>query len=175
MTVAEKIEIAQASQFLAANDVAKGGLYGGGISTRLPRLLYMVRKNVERMYSLNPSAASLTKTANYMYSLCAPFSLRAQAILGNGGSIAPGGGGGSTSVIYPIFITSADFESDGVSYNNPDIVGDNLIIFVNEYVQQWLSASGSTFSYTATGIIMNIPDFDANVNSWSIVIEKFNN
>jgi len=89
MTIAEKIDIAKVSQFLAANAIETGGLYGGGISANLPRLLYMVRKNVERLYALDPSDTTLTKTANYMYSLCAAFSLKAQSIIGGGGSIAP--------------------------------------------------------------------------------------
>lgn len=119
---------------------------------------------------------ALRAMANYLIWLCGMYGQQAEYILqgSGGGTVVPEGGGTSSSV-YPIYITSANFEPDGVSYDNPAIVGDNLIMFVNEYVQQWLAASGSTFAYTTSGIIMTIPDFDANTQSWTIVIEKFNN
>lgn len=170
MTVAEKIEIAQASQFLAANDIAKGGLYGGGISARLPRLLYMIRKNVERLYGLDPSDSTLTKTSNYMYSLCAPFSLRAQAILGGGGTIASVVPVSATSV-FPIYITQANFTT-ATDYNDTRIVGQNLMIFYNE-INRYL-IPGTEWSYTATGVSITLPGFDATDPSASmnLMIEK---
>ena len=84
-TVPDIIEIAQLSQPLAANYIQKRGLYGGGIDRKLPRLLYMVRKTVEKRYDQDPSDSTLVKTANYLYALCAPFNLEAQNMLAGGG------------------------------------------------------------------------------------------
>lgn len=86
------------------------------------------------------------------------------------------GGGGTTPIpsIYPFIITSADFNSDGVSYTRPAIAADTLELFVNEYSQQFLVEGPNTFSITSTGIIMNIPGFDANTQDWTIRIDKLN-
>lgn len=84
--------------------------------------------------------------------------------------------GGSGSVIptqtYPFIITSADFEPDGITYNNPAIVGDQLMLFITGYNQEWQFAPTS-FSYTATGIQIDIPGFDA-ANYGNIIIQKIN-
>jgi hypothetical protein len=76
--------------------------------------------------------------------------------------------------IYPFFITSADFEPDGVTYIDSRIVNDNLTIFVNESNQNWLQPGPNTFTITSQGIVLNIPDFDANTQDWTIMIQKLN-
>jgi hypothetical protein len=52
-TTLEKINIAKISQYLALNAISKGGLNGGGQDVRLPRKIYLVRKNVEWLYDLD--------------------------------------------------------------------------------------------------------------------------
>lgn len=129
--------------------------------------------------AVNPSE-SLINTSNYLYSLCGKYAPYASNLISIGGQvapIAPSGGGGSGSSIYPFIITSAngDFEPDGVSYNNPAIVGDTLSLFINEYAQQWLLSGVNTFSYTATGFIINLPTeppFNANTQDWTIMVQK---
>jgi hypothetical protein len=171
LTVPQIISIAKVSQYLAANDVAKGALFGARKIPLSPVILYMERKAVEWMYDLDPTDDTLRLTANYLYSLCRGYNLQAQNIINNGG-------GGSVSPvtpvedIFPFIITSPDFESDGISYNNPDIVGVNLSIFINEVSQQWLTASSTTFSYTVTGIQILVPGFDANAADYTIMIQK---
>lgn len=89
MTVAEIIEIAEISQFMAANDIANNGLYtGGGAYKRLPRHLYLVRKNVQRMYELDPTDDTLTATSNYLLALCGKYRFAAQSVMGGTGTIA---------------------------------------------------------------------------------------
>lgn len=125
--------------------------------------------------SVVPSA-TLRTIADYLFALCGIYGIQAQQIVGGGGvvvtPVTPGGGG--VVSIYPFMITSSDFNADGISYDNPDIVGDNLTIFVNEYAQQWLVAGPTTFSYTPIGIVMNIDGWDANTQSWTILIQKLN-
>lgn len=124
----------------------------------------------EGVTAVNPSE-SLINTSNYLYSLCGKYAPYAQNLIASGGQVAPITPSGSTD-IYPFVITSSDFEPDGISYVNPLIIGDTLIIFVNEYSQQWLLSGVNTFSYTSTGIVINIRDFDANTQEWTIVIQK---
>lgn len=91
LSYSDIIGIAKISQFLAANDVAKGSLFGGRISPNTPKILYMERMAVEWMYNIDPSDSSLTLTANYLYSLCRGYNLAAQGILnqGGGGQVSP--------------------------------------------------------------------------------------
>lgn len=177
-TIAETINIGRVSGYLAANDNALGALFGTRKAAPGSALtITMVTYGLDWGNAGGAqTSASLRNVANYLIWLCGQYGQQAQNILSisGGGSVIPGGGGSGGTSIYPFIITSADFEPDGISYDNPDIVGDNLTIFINEYTQQWLVASSSTFSYTATGIIINIPDFNANINSWTIMIQKLN-
>lgn len=177
-TIQEAIDRGNVSIYLAANNNAKGSLFGARMSSPVsPLTIAMVTQALDWGNDGGAQTAEdLRQMANYLVWLCGQYGREADAILsGSGGGTVVPGGGGTASSVYPIYITSADFEADGTSYNNANIVGDNLIIFVNEYVQQWLAASGTTFAYTATGIQILIPGFDANTQSWSIVIQKFNN
>jgi hypothetical protein len=79
----------------------------------------------------------------------------------------------TTPDIYPFVITSADFESDGVTYNNAAIVNDNLALYVNNFTSNVLFAP-TDFTYTATGIIIITPGFDANLFNYSILVQKLN-
>ncbi len=152
-TIEEMIDIAKLSQPLSANYIRKRGLYGGGIDKKLPRLLYMVRKTVEHRFDQDPDDTTLPATSNYLYALCAPFNLEAQRILniGGGGSVSPVTPGSGDDEIYPIRITAVDDLNDDGEYNNPSIVGDNLIVFANDVNQKWWAA-GEGFEYTPTGI-----------------------
>lgn len=51
LTILEKIEIAKLSQAYAISDIAKSGLYGGGIDLSIARKIYCIRKNVEFLYN----------------------------------------------------------------------------------------------------------------------------
>lgn len=90
-TVAEIILYAKVSQQLAVCDINNQKyLKGGAIDERLPLLLYIVRKDVEWLYELNPSDPSLRATANYLYALCGQYALEAQYTQGNNaGTVVP--------------------------------------------------------------------------------------
>lgn len=167
-TVSEIIEIAQVSQYLSANAIRRGGLYSSGIDKRLPRLLYMVRKTVELRYEQDSSDDTLPKTSSYLYALCGKFSLEAQRLLniGGGGSVSPITPSTTDDDIYPIRITADDLDEDG-NYNNPSIVGDNLIVFANDVNQKWWVA-GEGFEYTTTGIRITM----AYDETYAWIIEK---
>lgn len=177
LTVAQTIQVAKISQGLAVKDIAKRGLSAGGQIINLPRKIYMIRKNVEWLYDLSPSDDSLTGMANFLYALCAPYNLVALNMINSGGSVSPVVPGGD---IYPFVIRSADFEADGKTYNNPDIEGDTIMLFINEWTQQYLFAPIS-FTMTATGFVINngvgeaMQGFDASLYDYTIVIYKVNN
>lgn len=101
-TVPQIIAIAKVSQYLAQNDVAKGRMYGPRKIPMSPQILYAERKAVEWLYDLDPTNSTLTLTANYLYSLCRGYNLKAS-------NIVNGGGGGSISPIGPV-ITLAPYQ-----------------------------------------------------------------
>lgn len=172
LTVLEKINIGAVSEAYSVIDILRSGLYGGGVDLQLPRKIYCIRKSIQWAYDADPTDESLISTTTELIRLCGKYYLQANAALNGGGviptPITP------TENIYPFIITSENFASDGVSYDNSEIVGDTLSLFVNEYSQQWLVEGDTTFSYTSTGIIMNIPGFDANSQEWTIMVQKLN-
>lgn len=120
----------------------------------------------------NPTAPAV---ADYLYWMCGVFALEAQQIL----NIQQAGGQVSSptnSAIYPFIITAANFEPDGVSYNNPNIVGDRLMIYVNNYNQIWYTDTSGAFQYTGTGIKITLPGFNAFAGfpPFSVVIQLNN-
>lgn len=176
-TIAQTIVRGDISTYLIGNANSTGSLFGGKKASPFSMVSIAMVTDALRWGSDGGAQtdASLRSVANYLIWLCGAYGLEAEAISGGagGGTVIPGGGS-TGSTIYPFMITSGDFEADGVSYNNAGIVGDNLSIFINEYSQQWLQASGTTFAYTATGIEILIPGFDANVDSYTIMIQKLN-
>lgn len=165
-TITSIIQIAKVSQYLATNRIKKGGLYGKGISLWLPRLLYCVRKNVEWAYGNDTDYEDIQLTANYLFSLCAPFNAEAAYILANGSggtNVSPVNPGLGT---YLIPITSADFAS-ATEYDNPLIIGKQLEIFWND-IPRYLDAS--EYGMTATGIEILISGFDSTTTNYTFKI-----
>ncbi len=173
-TIANTIAVAKVTSVLASNDVAKGKLFPTLIRTeaRFPLMITTERIIIEGVYNRVPSYPNLQTASDYLYDLCGKYRLAAQAIVdgGGGGSVAPvtPGGGGD---IYPIVVTGGDFEVDGVTYNNPDIVGDNIMLFIANFNNEWQFAP-AFFSYTATGFVITFPGFNAN-DYTSIIIQNF--
>lgn len=175
-TISNTIAVAKVTAVLASNEIAIKRAFGKSVRSleRFPLMITTEYMILEGVHSRVPGFANLQLASDYVYDLCGKFKLAAQAIVdgGGGGSIAPVTPPLGTN-IYPFVITSDDFESDGISYNNPDIVGDNLMIFINEWSQQWLFAPDS-FVYTSTGIEIVLNGFDANAQDYTIVIQKRN-
>lgn len=90
--------------------------------------------------------------------------------------ISPKTGGGLSVVpassIYPLVITSANFEPDQITYNNAAIVGDQYMLFVSGYNSEWQFA-GVFFNYTATGFVVIASGWQAS-NFGNIIIQKIN-
>lgn len=157
--------------YLAANDVRKGALFNnsGRVNPILPQQIYAIYFIIKKIYDLDPTYPGMTAACLYLWEIMGKYGIKSQGLSGGGGSITPVTPIGN---IFPFIITSSAFESDGVSYNNSDIVGVSLTIFINEVSQSWMTASATTFSYTVTGIQISIPGFDANSFSYTIMIQR---
>lgn len=172
LTIAQTVAIGDVSIYLADNDNAVGSLFGKRVAANGSALLIAIVTDALRWQNDGyPSDITLQGTANYLYWLCGYYAVKAYNLIsgGGGGTVGPGNVG---SNIYPFWITSANFELDGVSYNRPAIVNDTLELFVNEDNQRFSIQGPDTFEKTATGIIMRIPGFDANTQVWTIRIDR---
>lgn len=173
-TIPNIISIAKISQYLAANAIAKAGLFGGGKDRLLPQKLYNIRKSVSFFYDLDPDDDNLVKTANYLYALCAPYLLEAQVILGLGNAgVVAGGGGTSTSVQSPIRITSDNFDSATEwagqnDVNVPIVSSYTLQVFWND-VQRFLTPNVE-WVRTATGFEILVDGFNATTNDYVLYV-----
>lgn len=175
-TIPQAISRGDVSMYLSANDNSKGALFSPRIASPIsPVTIAMVTDALRWGYNdgvLAQTEQSLREVANYLIWLTGMYGQQAEAILGGqgGGSVVPGGGGATN--IYPFFITSANFESDGQTYLDSRIVGDTLSIFIDEYTQQFF-LSPSNFEYIPAGGIKIIsPGFDASSFDYTIRIEK---
>jgi len=165
-SITEIINIAKISQYLATLRIEKGGLWASGTNLFLPRLLYMVRKNVEWAYGNDTDYEDIQLTANYLFTLCAPFNAQAAYILANGSTgtnVSPINPGLGT---YLIPIDSSDF-TNATEYDNPLIVGRQLEIFWND-IQRYLTTS--EYGMTSTGIEILVSGFDSTAANYTFKI-----
>lgn len=153
MTVPEIIDIAKASQFLAANDIARKGVFFGGIDPKLPRKIYMARKNVEYVYDLDSSDSTLPATSSYLLALCGGvYGLRARHMTGGGGSVSPVGPPPSTLPQPYYFIVSPTSFIPGGSGSVviDDFAGYNVMFVRGVVPQSQVNNGASYFSWNRT-------------------------
>ena len=151
------LDIARVSQYLSANDIAKGSLFGERKVPITPKVLYMERKAVEWMYNLDPTNETLRLTANYLYSLCRGYNLEASNIVnsGGGGSITPANP--SAIVIpSPIAVRGDDFTSQ---YSWTGANGANVNVLPS-YTLQVLYNPASTMLTESTDWTRTATGFD---------------
>lgn len=152
LTVAQILDIAKISQYLALNDVQKGSLFSPRVAPETPQILYLERKAVEWMYNLDPGNSSLPQTSAYLYSLCRGYNLQAQQISGTAGSISPV----QPSQIpnpYDFVITGSSIIADGQStVTLSAFIGFNVLFVRNGIPQSTINTGASYFSWVkATG------------------------
>ena len=176
-TVPSTIILAKYSLALAIKDADRSAFKGPVLDYSLPEKIECMMDAVEDMYTLDSSYDGLTEMNNRLFSLLGRYATIAAANVGTSlpddGLLTPV----PDSDIYPLHIQSADF-SDATNYVNADIVGDNLVIFVNE-INRYIFA-GEGFDYTGDGIEIRtgendtIPGFDATTGSYHMIIYKVN-
>lgn len=169
LTPLQIIEVAKISQYLAVADLKKGGLLGGGQDLNLPSKIYNIRKSVEWSYRYNSpnTPTDLINTANYLYSICAPYNQQAFFILN-------GGGGGSVSPItppvsnvFPIeFIVAASgtpIVNGGSTLSIPSYKGFNVLFNRNGSPQSQVNSQDTYFNWNPVTCIFTC--FPAAVTS----------
>lgn len=138
-TVAQIINIAKVSQYLAQIDVAKGRLFGPRKIPMSPQILYAERKAVEWLYDIDPTNSTLTLTANYLYSLCRGYNLQAANIVnsGSGGSVSPISPTLPPPFPYQFEVTTTSFIAEGdTSKVFPSAWIGREILFIRNAVPQ---------------------------------------
>jgi hypothetical protein len=167
-TVALTIQIADVSQLLASADVAKGSLFSNKVDPRLPIMLYVENEPLKKIYNADSTYEGLQQIADYVYALCGKYASKASAIVsgGSGGSVAPV----TPTQTYPIYITNSNFTT-ATFYPNTNIFGNTVIIFLNE-INRYL-IPGDEFTVDSTGVTITLSGFDASVNTYNLIIEKY--
>ncbi len=150
LTVLQIINIAKVSQYLATIDIAKGSLWGGRLSPSTPRVLYMERKAVEWLYNLDPNNSTLPLTANYLYSLCRGYNLKARSVTGSGGSISPVVPGTMPNPIEFIVSGSSYIPTGGSVKTITTFIGWNLLFIRNNVAQSTVNNGGTYFNWSKT-------------------------
>ena len=170
-TVSEIVSIRPIAQYLAQIDIPKKGLYGGGTDIQLPRKIYLIGKSVQRIFDADPTDDTLELTANFLYTLLGIYGLKALIVDQQQGTISPPEPVPSAT-LFPFYIFSANFESDGVTYLNDRIAGVNISLFINQYTQQFFP--GTEFTYVpGGGFTITAAGFDANNFDYTIRVERY--
>lgn len=162
-TIANTIIFAKGSQYLATVDILRGGLYSGGVDYNLPRKLYLVRKNVEWLNTLDSSDTTLLSTAKFLYGLCGKYALDAQEIVINAGTIVtpitpitP-----SSSVTMPFYIVKKSDFTNATDYINPVLDGKDIAVFGN-WINRYLESD--EYTLLSGGIVrILISGFDSTL------------
>lgn len=160
------------SQVLAFYDCEKKKYTAGGfIDDDLHIKLKIERSVLEWEYAQDPTSDNLFVLGNYVYALCGQYIFQAMTTSGGGGVVVPGGGGGS-GILFPLYIKSTNF-STATLYPNTNLFGNSIIVFLNE-INRFLIPSDE-FTVDAAGLHITLDGFDALVNDYHLVIEKYNN
>lgn len=130
-------------------------------------------------YTTNPGTGELFYGWNKVTGFFQLLGTSAEAAEGERFRIMPDTGiagtsaGSDTATDFPYIITSANFEADGVSYNDPRVIGMNVSLQINNFTGNFLS-TGNGITSTATGFIITDAAFDANSFDYTIQVNKLN-
>lgn len=171
-TVSEIVSIRPIAQYLAQIDIPKKGLYGGGTDIQLPRKIYLIGKSVQRVFDADPTDDTLELTANFLYTLLGIYGLKALIVDQQQGTISPPEPVLSAT-LFPFYIFSANFESDGKTYLNSKIAGVNLSLFINEGSQQFFLSSDHFTVLPGGGFTITVDWFDANSFDYQVRVERY--
>lgn len=174
-TPSNTLAIMEVSQMLAANAVGRGSLFSPEPDPRIAVMLHCEREILQAIYDKDPNYDGIQQVSDYGYALCWKWAAEAQAIVDGGGgtAVAPL----TPTQSFPIYITQTNFTT-ATFYPNTKILGNNIIIYLNE-INRYL-IPGVEFSVSSTGVtIINTPGgvyldgFDATIYTYNLVIEKF--
>lgn len=145
LTVANILDIAKISMYIATIDIEKGKFYGKRVVPETPQILVNEIFGIEYWYNLNPADTSLTETSNYLYSLCRGYNLQAQQIAGTGGTITPV----NPSQIpnpYIFEVSATSIIPDGATTATLSaFIGFNVLFVRNGIPQSTLNLNGDSY------------------------------
>ena len=150
------LQIADISQYLAANDVSEGKkLKSGFLAPALAVQIFLAKTVVRWIYSLNPSDSSLIQTGNYLFQLLGGYVNQAQGIINNvAGGVATITNPSNVSInvgqnaTFSVMVTSSSPYVVQWYRNGVAIPGANGLSYTLSNAQ--LSDTGSTFYAVAT-------------------------
>lgn len=158
LTIQQIINIANISQYLSANNIAEGVLFGARKIPTNPRIIYMENAALKWMYSVDPTNPSIRLVANYVYSLCKQNS-RARAIAGagGGGSIAPVNPGTPPSPIeFTVAGSGTPFVDGQTTLLLTSFIGFNMLFNRDNIPQTQVDTGGTWFTWSRTTGLMTI-------------------
>lgn len=164
--ISDIITWAKMSQAFAALDSGKKSAREGYLDPTLHEKLYVERKSLEWQYADDPNYTYLFEQGNYVLALCGVYLFEAQNASGTGGTTS----GLTPTQFYPIYITQANFTT-ATFYPNTRIFGTNVIIYLNE-INRYL-VPNSEFTVDQNGVTITLAGYDALVNTYNLVIEKY--
>lgn len=151
LTTLQQINIEKVSQYLNAEAIAKGSLFGAKKSPTSPVVLYMERKGIEYIYGLDPTESTLRLNGDYLYGLCKK-NKQASYILnqGSGGSISPAVPGSIQP--YEFTVDSTTFIATGDSSKTfpTSWRGVNILFIRNHAPQSTINEGGTYFSWNSS-------------------------
>jgi hypothetical protein len=145
LTVANILDIAKISQYIATIDIERGKISGRRVVPETPQILSNEIFGIEYLYNIDPADTSLTETSNYLYSLCRGYNLQAQQISGTAGTISPV----NPSQIpnpYDFEVTASSIVPAGAtSATLSAFIGFNLLFVRNGIPQSTLNIGGNSY------------------------------
>lgn len=150
-TITQIMSDYQIAQYLAVKDIARKRLFGGGIDVSLPEKIYNIGKSIQRVFDNDPTDTTLYKTAYFLYALCGIWGLKAEAVSGDSGAIAPV----TTTSVLPIplnFVVSASstIPTGGSTATIASYQGYNLLFVRNGIAQSQINTGGSYYTWNRT-------------------------
>lgn len=150
------LQIADISQYLAANDISEGKkLKSGFLAPALSVQIFLAKTVVRWIYNLNAGDPSLTQTSNYLFQLLGGYVAQAQSIISNvAGGIATITNPANVAInvgqnaTFSVTVTSSSPYTIAWYRNGVAIPGANGLSYTLSNAQ--LSDSGSTFYAVAT-------------------------
>ena len=136
---------------MAAYDVTLDtALNGGTLNSSLPRQIYQTRKNVEWMYSQNPTESTLVEVGNYLYALCGRYISKAKTILGSQGGIPINPSISTNAYAFSQLLLTVDGQSGSpvagtYVYQNAALVQAQLLYAVSINAQ--IQYEGTNFTF----------------------------
>lgn len=155
LSIADIIEIGDASTYLSSNYTSKQSLFGKNLTKPVPPVQIAFVTDALRWGSDGgaQTTASLRSTANYLYWMCGLFQLQAQNIISGpgGGSISPSPSGGSVPNPYDWEVSASTSSTSPMKSGDTMVtltlfIGYNIDFFRNSLTQYTTNpGDGSTY------------------------------